>query len=82
MYFACASKVNPSLEDRLAISELVAEYAYRWDSKDAAAFSKLFAADASMDWVIAGQVEEQRAIGREAIFSYAQASFRERQRQS
>ena len=78
IYFAPVSNVNPSIEDRFAISEQIAEYAYRWDSKDAVAFSKLFAADASMDWVIGGQVEERRVVGRDAIFSYAQTSFKER----
>lgn len=78
IYLARVSDVNPSIEDRLDISELVAEYAYRWDSKDAVAFSELFAPNASMDWVIAGQVEKRRAVGRDAIFSYAQTAFKER----
>ena len=77
-HFAEGGHEHPSLEDRFAISEMIAEYAYRWDRKDAIAFSELFAPNASMDWVIAGKVEERRVEGRDAIIAYAQFAFGER----
>ena len=75
----CALLANPSLaaensttEDKLAIAEMVAQYSYRWDSKDSTGFSNLFTADGVMErWVAGELVTGSRVSGREEIFSYA-----------
>ena len=38
-----------ALQDRLAIAEQLAQYSYRWDSKDSEGFADLFTADGAMD---------------------------------
>ena len=38
-----------STQDRLAISEMLAQYSYRWDSKDSMGFAGLFTTDAVME---------------------------------
>ena len=78
IHLANAQDTNELVEDRFAISELVADYAYRWDRKDAVSFSKLFAPNASIDWVIGGKKVEQQVVGRDSIVLYARKAFAER----
>lgn len=63
-----------STDDRLAISEALAEYAYRWDRKDAAGVAALFTDDGSMDWVLGGDAVAQTVQGRAEIEAYARAA--------
>ncbi|MEM8705784.1 MAG: nuclear transport factor 2 family protein [Actinomycetota bacterium] len=60
-----------SLDDRQAIADVLAEYAYRWDRKDAAGFAELFTDDASMHWVLGGEPVDQAVEGRAEIETYA-----------
>lgn len=60
------------LEDRSTIAEALADYAYRWDSKDAEGFAELFAEDAIMErWQAGKLIDESVITGREAIHGYA-----------
>lgn len=68
-----------SIEDRLAIAEQLAQYSYRWDSKDADGFADLFTEDGVMerrrgDALVTGS----RVEGRPAIRDYARTSHRGR----
>lgn len=66
-------------DDRQAISDLIADYAYRWDRKDAAAFSKLFSSNGAIDvWVAGKVVEGTRVEGRDNILAYARKAHAER----
>ena len=73
-----ASAVEPDLLTRHLIGERVAEYAYRWDAKDAPEFSQLFASDAVLEWVIGGVPEAQKVQGRENIEAYATQAHQKR----
>ncbi len=66
------------MDDRAAIAESLAEYAYRWDRKDAAGFAELFTDDASIDWVFGGEPADQSVTGRAAIEAYARQAHTER----
>lgn len=60
-----------SLEDRLLITDALTQYSYRWDSKDAAGFSRLFLEDGEMErWASGSLVEGSLVRGREAIYQY------------
>ena len=64
-----------SVEDRLAIAEQVAQYAYRWDGKDAEGFADLFTPDGVMERQVDGHpVDGSRREGRAAILDYARTS--------
>ena len=67
-----------AMEDRQAISDALAEYAYRWDRKDSAAFADLFTEDAVIDWVLGGEPVDQRVEGRSEILGYARRAHEER----
>lgn len=67
-----------SAEDRHAISDALAEYAYRWDRKDAAGFADLFTDDASMVWVLGGTPVDETVQGRADIEAYAARAHAER----
>ncbi|MDA1371041.1 MAG: nuclear transport factor 2 family protein [Proteobacteria bacterium] len=61
--------------DRLAIADALAQYSYRWDSKDSAGFANLFTNDGEMArWQEGALVENSRVIGKQAIFEYAKRS--------
>ena len=63
---------NNSVADRLAIAEVVAKYAYHWDSKDAKGFADLFTEDAVVErWASGKPVSDSRLEGRQAILTYA-----------
>ena len=75
---AAAAEIG-SIEDRLAIAEQLAQYAYRWDAKDAEGFAELFTEDGVMerrrgDAVVPGS----RVEGRRAIRDYARTSHQGR----
>ncbi len=60
------------LAARLAIQELIAEYAFRWDSKRSADFADLFTEDASMERRLDGMLAAgSRLEGKRAILDYA-----------
>lgn len=66
---------HDTVEDRLAIAERLAQYAYRWDAKDARRFADLFTEDAVIErWQDNALVDGSRVVGRPAIFEYARAS--------
>lgn len=57
---------------KLTIQELIAEYAFRWDSKLSAEFAGLFTEDASMErWLDGETVAGSRLEGKQAILDYA-----------
>ena len=61
--------------DRLAIADALAQYAYRWDGKDAAGFAELLTDDAIFERHVHGElVPGSRVSGKQAIFEYAQKS--------
>ena len=63
------------LEDRLRIAEQLAQYAYRWDGKDAEGFAELFTEDGVLDRRRDGDVVQgARVTGRPSILAYAKTS--------
>ncbi|MEM8705038.1 MAG: nuclear transport factor 2 family protein [Actinomycetota bacterium] len=67
-----------SSDDRHAISDALADYAYRWDAKDAASFAELFTDDAEIDWVIGGEPVDRTVMGRADIEAYARQAHSDR----
>lgn len=68
-----------SLSDRLAIADVLTQYSYRWDGKDAAGFADLFTEDAVMEQHYNGELTPgSRWVGKEAIYQYAMESHRVR----
>ncbi len=65
--------------DRLAITDVLAQYAYRWDGKDAVGFAELFTDDAVLERQVNGEpVPGSRVVGKQAIFEYARESHQGR----
>ncbi len=63
------------IADRLAITDVLTQYSYRWDGKDATGFASLFTEDAIIErWVSGKLAEGSRLEGRQAIFEYARQS--------
>ncbi len=62
-----------SLTDRAAIEDVIIQYAYRWDSKDAAGFADLFTEDAVMEARALGELRS-RIESRSEILAYAMES--------
>ncbi len=61
-----------AIEAKLAINEQIAQYSYRWDSKDSDGFANLFTEDGTLErWVRGELVKESLIQGREAIMEYA-----------
>lgn len=74
-----AAEPMGSIEDRLAIAEQLAQYSYRWDSKDAEGFAQLFTLDGVMEQrVKSAVVSGSRVVGRQAILEYAKQSHQGR----
>lgn len=74
MYPAAAEELNlQALQDRAAIADMLTQYSYRWDGKQALEFSELFTEDASMERKLNGEEEIAAAplVGRGAIYEYA-----------
>jgi len=69
------AQATADVEDRLEIAEQLAQYAYRWDGKDAEGFADLFTEDGVMDRRRAGNpIQGARVVGRAAILAYANTS--------
>lgn len=68
---AHGAEPNGSISDRLLIEERVAEYAHRWDRKDANGVAELFVSDGVIDWVFGNEPYETVVTGREKILAYA-----------
>ena len=61
--------------DRIEIAEQLAQYSYRWDSKNAEGFSELFTDEAAIErWYDGISVPGSRIVGRQSIFEYAKRS--------
>ena len=70
-----ASAGADQLAAKLAIQELIAEYAFRWDSKRSADFADLFTEDASMERRLDGRLAAGSLLeGKQAILDYAVGS--------
>lgn len=77
--FSWAAESGVSIEDRLQITDALAQYSYRWDSKDSAEFAQLFTEDGEMErWVSGERVESSVVRGRGAIYDYALQSHQGR----
>lgn len=82
----CAFAIGPvsgsdglsGIADRQAITQQIAEYAYRWDKKDASAFAELFTQSGTIDWVIGGKPEATSVVGKKNIEAYAKKAYKER----
>ncbi|NKB35099.1 MAG: hypothetical protein GKR91_18540 [Pseudomonadales bacterium] len=80
IWMLCLAQISEAHEpveiiDRLAITDVLTQYSYRWDSKDAEGFAGLFTEEGIMErWVYGELVEGSRVAGRSAIFDYAQRS--------
>ena len=61
------------LADRLAIEDAIAQYAHRWDGKDADGFASLFTEDAIIERWLLGKMRS-RLEGRDALRAYAKES--------
>ena len=77
LILACAS--NPGALDThadcSAIEDVIAQYAYRWDGKDAEGFADLFTEDAVFEVEVSGvRIPDARVEGRPAILAYAKDS--------
>ena len=60
---------------RLEIAEQLAQYSYRWDSKDAEGFADLFTDDAVIEvWRNGELIRGSSRVGRQAIYEYAKTS--------
>ena len=64
-----------SVEDRLAILELIAHYAYTWDSRDAAGWAALFLEDAIWESYRGGATPAVTLRSHAARREFSQASF-------
>ena len=62
------------VRDRLAITDVVSQYAYRWDAKDADGFANLFTEDAVTEYRVDGELVT-RNEGRLAIHNWAIQSY-------
>ena len=63
------------IADKMAIAETLAQYSYRWDSKDSRGFAELFTDDGVMERQLNGSLVEGSTVqGRQAIYDYARQS--------
>ena len=69
-----SDRPNSEIEQRMAIAEVISEYAHRWDGKDASAFVALFTEDVVIERWVDGE-RKSRLVGREALLDYAEESF-------
>ena len=59
------------LHNRALISEALAQYPYRWDTKDTQGFANLFTEDGIMERKVGGETVEGSVVqGKAAIFEY------------
>ena len=80
LYFSVPTLASADMvADRLAITDVLTQYTYRWDGKDAAGFAELFTDDAVFERQVNGEVVPgSRVIGKRAIFEYARESHQGR----
>ena len=70
-----------SLEDKLAIQEVIAQYSYTYDAQDAEGFAALFTEDAVWELFAAGAIHPTiRLESRAAIHGWAMQRLHERRR--
>jgi len=70
-----SAQSDDSFAERLEIADVIAQYSYRWDSKDAEGFASLFTQDATMErWASGKLIPGSRLEGRQTILAYAQES--------
>ncbi len=63
------------LLNRAAITDILTQYSYRWDSKDSAGFADLFTDDGVLErWVNGKKVDSATIYGKDAILEYAKNS--------
>lgn len=63
------------IADKIAIAEMLAQYPYRWDSKNSREFAELFTDNGVIErWLEGSLVEGSRIQGKQAIFDYAKQS--------
>ena len=63
------------LFNRAAITDILTQYSYRWDSKDSAGFADLFTEDGVLErWVDGKKVDTATVDGKNAILKYAKNS--------
>jgi hypothetical protein len=68
-----------SLEDKLAIQEVIAQYSYTYDAQDAEGFAALFTEDAVWELFAAGSTRPTiRLESRAAIHGWAKQRLQER----
>jgi uncharacterized protein (TIGR02246 family) len=68
-----------SVEDKLAIQEVIARYSYAYDSRDADAFAQLFVEDGSFAVIVPGEsTPKVRRSSRAAIREWAEQRLQER----
>lgn len=66
---------SSEIANRLAITDKLTQYSYRWDGKDSAGFAELFTEDAVIErWVLGELVAGSRLEGRSSIYEYAKQS--------
>ncbi|MDD9896197.1 MAG: nuclear transport factor 2 family protein [Gammaproteobacteria bacterium] len=66
---------DQAMADRLAITDTLTQYSYRWDTKDSSGFAELFTADGIMErWLLGELVEDSKVESRQAIYEYAKRS--------
>ena len=80
LYTLCATS-NAYADDlsylinRAAITDVLTQYSYSWDSKDSKGFSELFTEDGILEREVNGKKLNSATIkGREAIYNYAKTS--------
>ncbi len=61
--------------EKMAIAEMLAQYPYRWDSKNSSGVADLFTDDGVLErWQNGSLVENSRIVGKRAIYDYAKQS--------
>lgn len=68
-----ARQSHDTLANRSAIEDVIVQYAYRWDAKDAAGFVALFTEDSVIERWVLGELKS-RLQGQTALLDYAKAS--------
>ena len=74
-----AAQEADGLANRIAIGDQLAQYSYRWDSKNSNGFADLFTDDGVMERQVDGTVvSNSRVVGRRAILDYARTAHQGR----
>jgi ketosteroid isomerase-like protein len=71
--------MNPDIEEKLTIHEMISQYAYAYDSNDAEGFAQVFAEDGVLEIFIPGEtIPAIRLQSRKEIHEWAAQRLRER----